>query len=125
MDLKVVIISSILFVLIDSIYLSTFSKYFNGLITRVQGKPIKLDIYSAILCYIFLVFGLNYFILRENRSPLDAFIFGIVVYGVYETTTKAIIEKWEYKAVALDTLWGGILFASTTYFTNLLMKIKF
>jgi uncharacterized membrane protein len=45
---------------------------------------------------------------------MDAFILGIVIYGVYETTNYAIFDKWNIQALTLDTLWGGILFAITT-----------
>jgi len=69
---------------------------------------------SAFLCYIFLVIGLNYFILEKKKSIWDAFLLGLVIYGVYETTNYAIFDKWQTMMVVIDTLWGGILFALTT-----------
>ena len=57
---------------------------------------------------------LNYFIIDKKKSIADAFLLGIVIYGVYESTNYAILDKWNTKAVAMDTLWGGILFALTT-----------
>ena len=77
---------------------------------------------GAALCYIFLIFGLYYFILSENRSAFDAFILGLVIYGVYETTTYAIFKKWSFHLVLIDTLWGGVLFALTTIITYHLLK---
>ena len=44
-----------------------------------------------------------------------AFLLGLVIYGVYEGTNYAIIDGWKPWAVALDTIWGGILFALTTW----------
>jgi uncharacterized membrane protein len=84
-------------------------------IVAVQGSPLQLNLVGAILCYILLVGGLYYFIIKDKRSILDAFLLGIVVYGVYETTNMAIIKKWKYQTVITDIVWGGILFASTTY----------
>jgi uncharacterized membrane protein len=66
---------------------------------------------------LFLIFGLYFFILREKKTPLEAFIFGIVVYGVYETTTYALLKNWKITTVITDTLWGGVLFYLTTFFT--------
>ena len=60
---------------------------------------------------------MNYFILKQRRSVMDAFILGIVIYGVYETTTYALLKKWSIQTVMIDTLWGGILFGLTTYLT--------
>ena len=75
----------------------------------------KLNLVGAILCYVFLVFGLNYFIISRKKPLLDAFILGIVIYGVYETTTYALLENWSPLAVLIDTFWGGILFTLTTF----------
>jgi len=100
---------------LDSIYLKTFSGFFNDVVTKVQGSRIKLNLIGAILCYTLLVFSLNYFIISRKKPLIDAFILGIVIYGVYETTTYAILEKWSPLAVVLDTFWGGLLFTLTTY----------
>ena len=89
-------------------------EYFQGQIKNVQGAPIQLDMMAALLCYIFLILGLNYFILQKRRSVQDAFLLGLVIYAVYELTNKALLSKWSYLTVILDTLWGGILFALTT-----------
>lgn len=109
------LISAIVFVVIDSIYLSTISNYFNNQIKLVQGSPIKMNFLATLLCYIFLIFGINYFIIKPNRSIQDAFLLGLVIYGVFETTNMALFAKWSWLTVIMDTLWGGILFALTTY----------
>ena len=101
--------------LLDSIYLTIFSDFFNSIVTKVQGSKLKLNLVGAILCYVFLVFGLNYFIISRKKPLLDAFILGIVIYGVYETTTYALLENWSPLAVLIDTFWGGILFTLTTF----------
>ena len=109
------LISAIIFVVLDSIYLNLIKDYFLKQINLVQKSPIKLDFLAILLCYIFLIFGINYFIIQPNRSIQDAFILGIIIYGVYETTNKALLTKWSWLTVIMDTLWGGILFALTTY----------
>ena len=88
---------------------------FEKQISSIQGSPLRINMYGAILCYIVLVFGINYFILSANKSVLDAFILGIVIYAVYETTNLALFKKWSPYIVVLDTIWGGVLFALTTY----------
>lgn len=122
MNLKQILISGVAMLLLDGIYLSSFSGFFNKLIISVQGSPIQFNALGAILCYILLIGGLNYFIISRNKSIQEAFILGIVIYGVYETTNLTIIKNWNMKAVALDTLWGGILFALTSKITYMLTK---
>jgi len=111
------VISSIILLLLDSIFLYTNSSLFSSQIIDIQGTPLKVNLLSAILCYSLLIFGLNYFILREHRSIIDAFILGFIIYGVYETTTFSLLKKWRIKTMIIDTLWGGLLFAITTYLT--------
>ena len=116
------LLSSILFVSIDSIYLNFMKNYFDNQINIIQNSPMKLNLLGILLCYIFLIFGLNYFIIKPNKSVNDAFLLGLVIYGVYETTNYAIFKQWKLLSVIIDTLWGGILFALTTYLTYFFIK---
>jgi uncharacterized membrane protein len=115
------LISAILFVIIDSVYLNFMKDYFQKQVTKVQGSPIKMNFLGAALCYIFLIVGINYFIIKPKKSVQDAFLLGIVIYGVYETTNYAIFKNWSILSVIIDTLWGGILFALTTYILRLIL----
>ena len=121
MNLNQILISGISMLCLDFVYLSTFSGFFNNLVTKVQGYKIRFNIWGAILCYILLIGGLNYFIISRKKSLQEAFIFGIVIYGVYETTNLALLDKWSIESVALDTLWGGILFTLTSWITYRLL----
>jgi uncharacterized membrane protein len=94
--------------------------YFYKQIKSVQGTTPKLNFLGSALCYVFLIIGINYFIIKPRKSINEAFLLGLVIYGVYETTNYALFEKWSMLTVIMDTLWGGILFASTTYIVNLL-----
>jgi uncharacterized membrane protein len=109
------LISAILFVSIDFIYLYSIKDYFNSQIKKVQGSVIKPNLLGVVLTYVFLIFGLNYFIISKKRSILDAFLLGIVIYAVYEFTNLALFKNWSILTTIMDTTWGGILFALTTY----------
>jgi uncharacterized membrane protein len=115
------LVSAIVFVFIDSIYLNLVSNYFSNQIKLVQSSPIKMNFLATLLCYIFLIFGINYFIIKPKRSVQDAFLLGLVIYGVFETTNMALFSKWSWLTVIIDTLWGGILFALTTYIVTSLI----
>ena len=117
-----ILLISIILVVIDSGYLYSMKNFFNNQIKLVQGTDIQMNIYAAILCYIALVYGLYYFIIKDKRPLIDAFIFGIVIYAVYELTTMALLKNWSWKTVVLDTLWGGILFTITTYLVYAIKK---
>ena len=114
------LVSAITLVVVDSVYLQFIKGYFAEQIKSVQGSPMKINYLSAIICYIFLIIGINYFIIKPNKSIKDAFLLGLVIFGVYETTNYALLKNWSILTVIIDTLWGGLLFAATTYIVNFL-----
>lgn len=120
----IILISSILFISIDFIYLNLIKGYFSNQIKKVQGSPPKINFLGTALCYLFLIIGLNYFIITPHKSVNEAFLLGIIIYGVYETTNYALFRNWSILTVIIDTLWGGILFALTCYLIRLIRQIK-
>ena len=112
------LISAILLVVVDFIYLNIIRSYFENQVKIVQGSPLQVNVLGLVLCYIFLIFGLNYFIIKSKKSAYDAFLVGILIYGVFETTNYALFKKWSIFTVILDTIWGGTLFAIVTFIIN-------
>jgi uncharacterized membrane protein len=117
------LISAIVLISIDFVYLNLMKGYFENQIKQVQGSAVKFNLLGAAICYIFLITGLNYFIIKPRKSLNDAFLLGLVIYGVYETTNYALLSNWSILTVIIDTLWGGILFALTTFIVNKLRVI--
>lgn len=114
------LVSAIVFISIDFIYLNVMKGYFDNQVKKIQGSPIQMNYLGAAICYILLVIGINYFIIKPRKSVSDAFLLGIIIYGVFDTTNYAIFKNWSLLTVIIDTLWGGLLFASTAYIVNLL-----
>lgn len=120
--LSKIIISTIILLLLDGCYLNVIGKSYGEQVAKVQRTAMIVKPAGAIACYLLLVIGLYYFILRENRTVLDAFILGVVIYGVYDATTYAIFKHWSPILSIIDTLWGGILLATTTAITYYVMR---
>jgi len=115
------ILVSILFVAVDSVYLSSVSGYFNKQVRSIQGSDLVLKIFPTFLCYVILSMGVYYFGVVKKLNLMEAFFLGIFVYGVYETTNMAIFKNWRWLTVFMDTVWGGVLFASVIGVARLLM----
>lgn len=122
MDLLIILVAGIIMLLLDFVYLSSLSKTYHDQVATIQRTVMNVKTEGAALCYMFLIFGLYYFILKDHKSPFDAFLLGLVIYGVYETTTYAIFKKWPFYLVLIDTVWGGTLFALTTILTYEILK---
>ena len=114
---KELFIPTIILLLLDFIYLYVNNRTFANQVLNIQKAPMQVRYGSIIVCYITLIFGLWYFIIRTHKSPIDAGILGLLIYSVYETTTYAIFKNWDIKLVLMDTAWGGILLYLTTIIT--------
>lgn len=115
---------SVIFTLIDSVYLYSMSGKFQSMIKNIQGSELKMQILPTIFCYVFLIFLLYYFIIYKKETIRDAFLLGLAVYGVYETTNLAIFKNWDPLIGLVDTIWGGILFSLTVYIYKSTPQIK-
>jgi uncharacterized membrane protein len=116
----ILLISSIILISIDFIYLSFMKGYFERQVKNIQSSSLKINFLGVVLSYLFLIIGINYFIIKPHKTVSDAFLLGIIIYGVYETTNYALFKDWSILTVIIDTLWGGTLFALTTYLINLI-----
>jgi uncharacterized membrane protein len=117
------LVSAIVLVSIDFIYLTIIKDFFGKQIQSVQKSKLEVNFLGAAICYILLIVGINYFIIKPRKSVSEAFLLGIIIYGVYETTSYALFKNWSILTVIIDTLWGGALFASTTYIVNMLRNV--
>ena len=117
-------VSSALLLVIDGLYLYNIGiPIFKANVELIQNAPLKANVYGAILSYVCVIGALNYFIILQNKSPLDAFILGIFLYGVFDMTNFAMFTKYSWKTAISDTLWGGTLFAFTTWVTYKLVAM--
>lgn len=110
-------ISTIILLLLDIIYLNFMTGDFKEMVKNIQGLPIAPRTAGAIVSYILIIWALNKFILDENKTPMDAAILGLVIYGVFDSVNYAIFRNYSIKVGVMDTLWGAILLATTTYLT--------
>ena len=108
---KNILISTVLFLIIDSIYLRITSPLFNKVVKNIQGNNINLKLDGAIYAYICIVLVFNYFIIYRKGKLLDAFMLGFLTYGIFEGTNRAIFSNWTINVMIIDSLWGGILFS--------------
>ena len=90
---------------------------FEKTVQRIQGSPLQVYLRGVIPCYIFLIIVLNYFIIYPHKTPQEAFLLGMCINGIYETTNYAIFKDWPLQTILIDTLWGGVLFSLVTWIT--------
>ena len=118
-------ITTLVMLILDFVYLFLNKDLFQKQIQKIQKKKLSMKWIPAVLCYISLVFLLYYFILLPKRPLHDAFLLGLAVYLVYETTNMSLFDQWQWKTVLLDSVWGGILFTLTTLIVRTILSFSF
>ena len=108
------LLTAIIFVVLDGIYLNLVKNAFNKQIKSIQGTDIQINYIYTAITYIFLIFGLNYFIIQKHKSIKDATILGLVIYAVYEFTNLSLFKNWSLLLGIIDTIWGALLYGLTT-----------
>ena len=111
------LLASIILTALDSFYISIMKKRFLNMIKNIQGENVKINIFGFLMSYFFLIFGL-YFIFKNKINYKDAFLLGLIIYGVYDMTNMALFKKWSLILSIIDILWGGVLFSITVYLSS-------
>ena len=96
-EIKLIFLIALVLVFIDIFVLYTLSKFFNSQIIAIQGSPIKMNYIAAILSYVFIVLSLYIFVISRKAKLIEAFLLGFLIYGIYELTTKSLLNN-SYKS---------------------------
>lgn len=116
-------VSIITLIVLDLLWILFFmSKKYQKQVMEVQGSKLVIDKMSVIYVYILMIIGLVVFVLPNIRmgselkdSLMYGFLFGVVVYGVYDFTNNALFENWNTTLAYIDILWGGFVFFISSY----------
>jgi uncharacterized membrane protein len=122
-----------IFLLIDLLWLGVIMKSFYaaelGELARRQGSTLAPRWGAAILVYLLIPAGVVLFVrplLGETSTLLQTFgwgaIFGLVLYGVYDLTNLAILDKWTLRMTVADIMWGGALCGTTSVIMRLIER---
>lgn len=113
---------AVIILVLDAVFLGSLRNYFNKQVRKVQGSNLRMNYIAAVLAYIVIIGCVYRFVVLTNASLLNAALLGWSVYLIYELTNKAILNNWDWLTVLIDGLWGGVLFALTTYLFRLIKK---
>ena len=121
--IKVIVLSIVLFLVLDALFIGAMMKNWQSLLLRVQGEKLEVKMLSAIGAYIIMVFAWVYFVYKPYLIHKNIWtavktgaVLGFVIYGIFELTNHAIIKKWDFNFVIMDTVWGSVLYALVSYF---------
>jgi uncharacterized membrane protein len=115
-----------IFLAIDFLWLGVvMSKFYKnelGVLARISNGALTPVLWAAAIVYILIPLGAVLFALpRVSHEHLASsalfwgFLYGIVLYGVYDMTNYSLVSKWSLRMSVVDILWGGAINSVVTY----------
>jgi uncharacterized membrane protein len=115
---------AIVLLCIDNLWIySNQNLYIRNVVHTQFKQPMSFNIIPAIAAYVFMIIGYIFIVFpltymaskNTNKNALTialkcGFLFGIVLYGVYNTTNLATFKHYSPYVSIVDTLWGGFLY---------------
>lgn len=109
-----------IFLLIDLLWLGVVMRGFYsaelGDLGRREGAALAPRWWAAIPVYLLIPAGIVLFVrplVGANAGLGQAFgwgaVYGLVLYGVYDLTNLAVLEKWTVRMTVADIAWGCVL----------------
>jgi uncharacterized membrane protein len=124
--LKSYLLSLVVLFPIDLVWLTLTKKIYDNWLSAYERT---LNIPAAILVYLFIPFGLVYLVISKNvgtypntKILLDAFVYGVCSYSVYDLTNLATLKNWSVPMVVTDIIWGGVLCTLVTFISLLILN---
>ncbi len=88
-------------------------------IEKIQKSTLNLDMKAGVLFYALAAFAYYRFVQPFAITKKDAFkigaTLGILMYGTFDLTNKAIFSDYEWSYAIADTLWGGFAMGLASY----------
>ena len=118
------LVAFLLFVGFDILWFKAFGLeyFYNPQFEAINGKKFKVRIWAGLLVWIFLAIACSMLVQYSDLDNVGLFLYGMfvgfIIYGVYNFTNYATIQKYSIKTVAADTLWGTLVFAVVSIICN-------
>ncbi|MGQ9921217.1 MAG: DUF2177 family protein [Desulfobacca sp.] len=101
--------------------MTSFYKAELGPLARRVGEALAPVWWAAALVYVLIPLGIVVFVL-PRVSPENllgtalgwGFLYGIILYGVYDLTNYSLIARWPGRLTFVDLVWGGCICAVTS-----------
>ena len=73
----------------------------------------QINMAAGLMAWFFIVLGNYVFVTPMTyliwwKSAFWGFCFGVIIYGVYNTTNMAVFSQWSMMISMIDIVWGGV-----------------
>lgn len=105
--MKKFLVIVLLFLVIDSVWLSTIAPYMKNTVKTIQGgRPMKMRYFPIIFIYLAMAW-----LLTLAKNAKEALLIGFTSYLIFDFTVLALFKDYPLWLAISDAIWGGFLFA--------------
>ncbi len=128
--LKTYLLSLVVFLGIDSVWLISMNKNFYGkhLAHLMTDKP---NLLIAFVFYLINILGMLFLVINPalkenswNRLLISAAIYGLCTYATYDLTNQATLKNWPAIVTMVDLVWGITLTTAVSAIVFAILKTK-
>lgn len=122
-NVKIYLLTFIVFFLVDIVWLAVISK---NLYKKYLGHLMTPNVNwtAGIIFYVLFIAGLVFFVINPalaqeslSYAILAGGFFGLIAYGTYDLTNLATLKDWPVLITVIDLVWGTFLNAATAGIT--------
>ncbi len=120
-------VSAVTFGALDAVWLGVVAApvYKAEIGSMMAAQP---DVAAAVAFYAMFLVALVYFVIKPDTPRalrarlIDAAAFGLVTYGTWDLTSKAVFKDFTWKVVAVDLIWGVAASTLTTFVVDRVLR---
>ncbi len=117
---KLYLVVLIVFLVMDAVWLGLLMKgFYNtelGDLARRDNGAMSPRWPAAVLVYVIIPLGIVMFVRPAMGSAATwpqaagwGALFGLIGYGIYDLTNRAVLERWSLKMTVIDMVWGATI----------------
>ena len=113
---------------LDIAWLTATSATTRPMFAALQGQPLRIRWIPTLAVYAIMVASLWYFAVNPSTNITDAAgrgaALGFSMYGLYDLTNYATLERYTLDFALTDIIWGTFLFTVTAAVAATITAIK-
>jgi uncharacterized membrane protein len=119
---------TVVMLIMDIIWLTATNATTRPMFAAIQGQPLKIRWIPTLAVYTIMVAALWYFAVNPSTNITDAAgrgaALGFSMFGLYDLTNYATLERYTLDFALTDMIWGTFLFTVTAAVAATIAVIK-
>lgn len=121
--IKNMVVSLVLFLSLDTIWINLIAgEFYIRQLDQIgrfnEAGEFDLRIVPGLLVYVLMALAIEIFLFRNESIKtlrqylVNGALLGLIIYGVFDLTNRAILDLYPMQMAIVDMIWGTLLFTT-------------